>query len=125
MTPAEIEGKGAVRRERQRVLPYRRVPPLLMKSTVQAPPDFQGRFRSRKERASELQLRMDAFSRVRNSCWHVRAAYFGPDERLRRAVLELFAVVLAELPETTDYEALLFALVDALASSPTGCPWEA
>lgn len=121
MTPA-VAGKGSVRRDR--VLPYRRVPPLLVKSNLQEPIDSEGRFRSRRERASELRLRMAAFARIYNCCWHVRAAYFGPDQGLRRAVLELLAVLLAELPETQDYEGLLFSLVDALVSSPTGVPWE-
>jgi hypothetical protein len=121
LSPAVSEAK----RERDRILPYRRVPPLLQKLDPEVAQSLDGRFKSRRERASELRARMGSFSRIYNSAWLVRQAYFGPDQRQRKAVMGLIAVLLSELPETRDYEGMLFALADALYSSPHGVPWEA
>jgi hypothetical protein len=85
----------------------------------------EGRFRSRRERAAEMQERMSKFSAVYNAGWMVRNYYFGPEHRQREAAQKLVAVFLQELGLTDDYEALLFALGDALTCSPHGVPWEA
>ena len=83
----------------------------------------EGRQRDRRERASELQARMRAFSNIYNAAYMVRDAYFGADQRRRDLVMQMIAVLLQELRGTQDYEACLFAVADALYESPLGVPW--
>ena len=83
-----------------------------------------GRYRSRRERAAELQERMAGFSAVYNAAWRLRDSFFGPDARRKESAIALWAVLLDELRRTNDHEALLFALVDSIACSSHGLPWE-
>lgn len=90
-----------------------------------APPaTLERRWRSRRERSNELRARMAAFSAIYNAGYIVRDAYFGPDQRQRETVMQFIAVLLQELRATSDYEACLFAVADALYASPLGVPWE-
>jgi hypothetical protein len=98
--------------------------PILKHESSVPIPRLEGRFRSRRERATELQARMAAFSAIYNAAYMVRDAYFGPDARRRQMIMRCIAVLLEELRATTDYEACLFALADALYASPVGVPWE-
>jgi hypothetical protein len=82
------------------------------------------RRKGRRGRVNELRERMRAFSAIYNAGYMVRLSYFGSEERQRDAVMELVAVMLQELRSTQDYEALLFAVADALYASPLGVPWE-
>jgi len=82
------------------------------------------RWRGKRERVNELRERMATFSSIYNQGYMVRNAYFDSDERLRKIVMEFIAVMLQELRATQDYEALLFAIADALYASPSGVPWE-
>jgi hypothetical protein len=86
--------------------------------------DLSGRFRSRRERASELKERMQGFSRIYNAGWMLRDSYFGPDARRREMVERFLAVMAEEARGTQDYEALLFAAADAVTCGSHGCPWE-
>jgi len=85
---------------------------------------LERRFRTRRERAAELEERMHQFSGIYNAGWIVRNAYFGPEQRLHESVMQFIAVMLTELRETRDYEALVFAIADTLTASPHGVPWE-
>lgn len=87
-------------------------------------PSNKGRFRSRRERANDLQARMKAFSNIYNAGYMVRHSYFGPDQRQHEAVMQFLAAFIQELRATQDYEACLFAVADALYASPLGVPWE-
>src|SRR5581483_6923385 len=98
--------------------------PMLKGISNASAPSMEGRFRSRRERANELRERMAACSAIYNAAWLVREAYFGPDERRRRTVEALLRTFADELRKTQDYEAVVFAMVDALYCSPSGVPWE-
>jgi len=96
----------------------------MLKGVSNASAPLDGRFRSRRERANELRERMAACSPIYNAAWLVREAYFGPDERRRRTVEALLRAFADELRKTQDYEAVVFAMADALYCSPSGVPWE-
>lgn len=97
--------------------------PVLKSPELPAVP-LERRFRSRRERANELQARMRAFAPIYNAGWLVRDAYFGPDARRRQNVMDFIGVLVQMMRGTDDYEALLFAVADALYASPSGVPWE-
>ena len=98
--------------------------PHLKPHELPAPVDNSWRFRSRRERANELQERMDAFPGIRNAAYHVRAAYFGSDATRERAVKALIVAFYEGICASDDYEAATFALADALYASKLGVPWE-
>lgn len=83
-----------------------------------------GRRIGRRERVNSLRARMESFSSIYNAAWFVRNAYFGPEERRKRYAQALLLKVYEELCRSDDCEAILFAVADALYSSPAGVPWE-
>lgn len=72
----------------------------------------------------ELRARMRAFTKIYNSAWHVRAAYFAPVEQRAKKVAQFCEILKTEIEQASDKEALLFAVVDALICYPHGLPWE-
>lgn len=82
------------------------------------------RFRSRRQRAAELQARMLHFSPIYNAAYIVRDSWHGSEERRQRAIRNLADVLLRELQTAHDLEAAIYAVADAITCSPLGCPWE-
>lgn len=75
-------------------------------------------------RVLHMQARMQAFSSVYNAAWHVRNSWFGPTMRQQESVWRLVNEMVRELRNCADFEALLYALADALTLSPQGVPWK-
>ncbi len=67
---------------------------------------------------------MAVFSAIYSAGYMVRDRYFGADEQRQEKAMEFIAVMLQEMRQTNDLEALLFAVADALYASPLGVPWE-
>lgn len=93
-------------------------------SEVSPRPNLEWRFRSRRERAAELQERMNQFGAIYRAGWMLRNAYFGPSARRHKAVMQFVAALLVALRDTDDYEACLYAVADTMMCSPLGVPWE-
>lgn len=97
-----------------------------------APPDLadavsgaaRDQRRGRKSRAIELQQRMKAFGGIYNAAWLVRDSWHGSALRRRERVWKFANVLARELQQCRDCEALIYAVADALTSSPNGVPWE-
>ena len=104
--------------------PQKRTAPVLVPSTDMVPISFEGRWRSRRERAAELRERMAAFGAIYNAGWLVRDAYFGPTQRSEQMVMRFVAVLLQEMRTCNDFEALIYAAADTLTCSRHGVPWE-
>jgi len=98
--------------------------PILRASDDVPPADLEGRFRSRRERAAEIEERMHRFSAIYHAGWLLRDAYFGPTQRRQQYVMDFLAALLNELRATQDYEALIYAVADTLTASRHGVPWE-
>ena len=79
----------------------------------------------RRERAVRLAERMLAFSSVYQAAWLVRDSWHGRPERQAECINKMAEAVKTELERTSDREALLYAIADALYCSPLGVPWEA
>lgn len=84
----------------------------------------QSRFIPRRQRAMMLQARMHQFTSIYNAAWFVRDAAFGTEERKKGAAQDFAAVLLRELWDCDDPEALIYAVADSLTLSPYGVPWE-
>lgn len=88
------------------------------------PVSLEGRWMSRRERAAQVRERMQRFSAIYNAGWLMRDTYFGPAQRREQYAVRFIAVLLQEMRSTRDYEALLYAVADALTCSSLGVPWE-
>lgn len=75
-------------------------------------------------RAKRLRARMLQFNELYNLAWHVRAAQHGREGFRLDKVDEFAKVLLRELQNCKDPEALLYAVADALTAYPRGLPWE-
>jgi len=64
------------------------------------------------------------FSAIYNAGWLVRDAYFGPRQRSEEMMMRFVAVLLQEMRNCRDIEALIFAVTDTLTCSRHGVPWE-
>lgn len=96
--------------------------------TAPAPPVAivaSGPYGTHRHRAHELRARMAVFSAIYNAAYMIRVSYFGIDEHRHEKVMHFIAVMLQEMRQTQDFEALLYAIADALYASPLGVPWEA
>lgn len=98
--------------------------PILQRSGNLPSISLEGRFRSRRERAAEMQERMYQFQEIYNAGWAVRNAYFGPDQQSHKMMMLFLAALLRALRTPQDYEALIYAVADTLTASPHGVPWE-
>jgi hypothetical protein len=88
------------------------------------PANFETRWQSRRARASALRERMQVFSSIYNAAWLIRDSQHGCANRREDLVRQFVAVLAIELRDCRDYEALIFAVADALTASPNGLPWE-
>jgi hypothetical protein len=84
---------------------------------------MDGGWSSRQDSAG-LRLRMAAFNKIYNACWHVRYHMHGLREFRQQAIQKLWITVAAELKTTTDHEALLYAIVDGITCGPHRLPWK-
>jgi DNA-binding transcriptional regulator YiaG len=76
-------------------------------------------------RVRQLQERMSVFSSIYNAVWLVRHSWYGPAMQRQEYVWQFVNVLARELQDCHDYEALIYAVADALTCSPHGVPWEA
>jgi len=90
------------------------------------PLEPQERRTSGRERANMLRERMHRFSSIYNAAWGVRDAAFGGNHDRKRGNIETFAeVLMKELWNCDDPEALIYAVADAImANTRGGIPWE-
>jgi len=89
-----------------------------------SPVVLEGRWRNRRERAAELRERMAVFAAIYNAGWLVRDSYFGSRQLNDQRILQFVAVLISELRDCRDAEALMFAVADALTASKHGVPWD-
>ncbi len=78
----------------------------------------------RRARAARLRQRMAVFSDIYNSGWHIRNSWGATSLRRQELAWEFAKVLARELQRRRDYEALIYAVADALTCSPHGVPWE-
>ena len=78
----------------------------------------------KRERAAALELRMLRFSDIYNAATLLRHAWLGSEARRQQCIAALAAVLVRELQQAEDIEALIYALADSLYCSPLGVPWE-
>jgi DNA-binding transcriptional regulator YiaG len=78
----------------------------------------------RRGRILLLQERMKTFSSIYNAAWHVRDAWHGSELRRQEVIWRFVQVLVCELRQCRDFEALIYAVADALYASPQGVPWE-
>jgi transcriptional regulator with XRE-family HTH domain len=91
---------------------------LLPRIALESRAGYRGRVR-------QLQERMSVFSSIYNGAWLVRDSWYGPAMRRQECVWRFVNVLARELQDCHDYEALIYAVADALTCSPHGVPWEA
>ena len=82
------------------------------------------RFRTRRERAAQLRVRMSSFTTIYNAGWLVRDAQSSHEDRRQDLAWRFIAVLQNELRDCHDPEALIYAIADTIACSPHGLPWE-
>jgi DNA-binding transcriptional regulator YiaG len=87
------------------------------------PLDQQGRYVSHRERVGLLRQRMARFSSIYNAAWSMRQEAFGPEGK-KRAAEKLAAVLMRELWDCNDCEALICAVAHAQLDERFGFPWE-
>ncbi len=90
------------------------------------PVEPQEQYKSGRERANMLRERMHRFASIYNAAWGVRDAAFGGNQDRKRGNIETFAeVLMKELWNCDDPEALIYAVADAImANTRGGVPWE-
>lgn len=80
---------------------------------------------NKRQKALQLEERMQKFSTIYNAAWMVRHNMHGhnQDERMK-AILRMWLVIFDEARKHEDPEALLYAICDAVTCNPLGLPWE-
>lgn len=88
------------------------------------PPVSFERWQSRRARAAALRERMQFFSAIYNAAWMVRDSQHGSADRRDLCIRRFVAVLIRELRDCRDPEALIFAVADSITASALGVPWE-